>query len=185
MGLAIFMNSCKPRIVQVEDSVTLTADEVTSEEFTEEFSGWPSDETILVSLRRTPCMGRCPVYRLEVFENGIVRYTGVQFTDRLGTYWGRISPQDLEPIVELAENIGFKDLEGEYPTGGMRIMDLPTSTVYIKTTAWQKSVVSRNYANPDVTGEQKIVENLKALQDAVDQLIIDLSFHLVGEGLQD
>jgi Domain of unknown function (DUF6438) len=38
----------------------------------------------LVTLRRTACYGTCPVYSLEIFADGFIRYVGVNFVQYTG-----------------------------------------------------------------------------------------------------
>jgi len=146
---------------------------------------WPPQEELILSLQTTPCLGTCPVYRLEVFRDGTMRYQGSQFTERIGTYRGKLDLKRLDGIFKQAEAISFAALEDVYPTGNMRIMDLPSSIMYLRTASWQKQVVSRRYANPDVEGEQVIVDSLRELQVLMDALLDDAVLELVGEGRQD
>ncbi|GAA4456309.1 DUF6438 domain-containing protein [Rurimicrobium arvi] len=39
-----------------------------------------------VLMGRSACFGTCPVYSVEVFENGMVRYIGKSHVERVGTY---------------------------------------------------------------------------------------------------
>ncbi len=146
---------------------------------------WPLQEELVLSLQTTPCMGTCPIYRLEVYQDGTLRYQGSQFTERIGTYRGKLPVKRLKAIFEQAEAINFADLSDTYPTGNMQIMDLPSSILYLRTDSWQKQVVSRRYANPDVEGEQIIVDQLRELQAAMDGLLQETVLELVGEGRQD
>jgi|GEM_PF-1039040 len=145
---------------------------------------WPAAEELVVSLQTTPCLGTCPVYRLEVFRDGTLRYTGSQFTERIGTYRGKIAASRLQALLEQAETMRFSDMASVYPTGEIRIMDLPSSIFYLRTDTWQKQVVSRGYANPDVEGEQVIVDQLREFKSVIEGLLEGTPLQLVGEGLQ-
>ncbi len=189
--ITLLASGCQTRSVPQDNVVALSpdlpdspSDELTAPQ-TPGNADWPDPETLTISLQRTPCLGRCPIYRLEFFSDGTVRYQGSQFTDRIGTYRGKIDPQQLQAIFDQAEKIGFGELAEEYPTGSMRITDLPAAILTIRGPNWEKMVVNRNYANPDVAGEQEIVDLLNALQSAVDTLLTGLAMERVGEGKQD
>ncbi len=139
---------------------------------------------MVISLRRTPCFGKCPVYQIQVYSDGSLRYEGVQFTERLGTYFGKLAPERIQAVFDLAEKIGFQQLAEEYPSGDIRIMDLPSAIVFLRYGSLEKQVVNRNHANPEVEGEREIVDKLNELQATVDALLTDLPLILVGEGKQ-
>ena len=39
-----------------------------------------------MSMDRTACFGKCPSYKLEVYNTGLVRYTSIMFTEYEGVY---------------------------------------------------------------------------------------------------
>ncbi len=49
---------------------------------------------------RTACFGRCPTYMVEVYKNGIVRYTGRQFTEYTGVYEKNIGSKKAQSILK-------------------------------------------------------------------------------------
>ncbi|MBI1192890.1 MAG: hypothetical protein GC205_06925 [Bacteroidetes bacterium] len=166
--------------VQMPDSETTAPSDPTPAPFQ-----WPSQEEQVLSLQTTPCLGTCPVYQLEVYRDGTLRYQGSQFTERIGTYRGKVDLPRLNAILKQAEAMNFAQLADVYPTGNIRIMDLPSSILFVRSDTWQKQVVSRRYANPEVEGEQAIVDQLKELQASMDALLENTPLHLVGEGRQD
>lgn len=42
-------------------------------------------------IHRTVCFGRCPSYSIEVYSNGLVRWSGLNFTDHQGVYEKKFS----------------------------------------------------------------------------------------------
>lgn len=53
-----------------------------------------------IKMERTACFGRCPSYMVEVYKNGLVRYTGRQFTDNLGVYEYNIGTQKAQNLFK-------------------------------------------------------------------------------------
>lgn len=52
-----------------------------------------------LSMERTACFGRCPSYMVEIYKNGLVRYTGRQFTTYLGVYERNIGTTKAKKIL--------------------------------------------------------------------------------------
>jgi hypothetical protein len=49
---------------------------------------------------RTACFGRCPAYMVEVYTNGLMRYTGRQFTEYTGVYEKNIGTAKAQSILK-------------------------------------------------------------------------------------
>lgn len=87
-----------------------------------------------VLMGRSACFGHCPVYDIEIFENGLIRYTGKAFVPDLGTFEKMTAPGD-------AINV-FREFDGYQPDTcnyryESRIADLPGIHYFI---SYQDSV---------------------------------------------
>lgn len=67
-----------------------------------------------ISLRRTPCDGPCPVYRLTVLGTGEVEYLGEAHVARTGPHNWRISGRRLERLAEAFKRARYSRLEDAY-----------------------------------------------------------------------
>src|SRR5688572_29957955 len=47
-----------------------------------------------VLMGRSACFGKCPTYTIEVFETGMLRYTGKSFVDYEGVYEKNLSREE-------------------------------------------------------------------------------------------
>ena len=81
-------------------------------------------DSLVISYEKTPCFGRCPVFKIKVYESGFAVYEGLNFAEKMGLYSYRFSPEDLEKIYTMAEAIDYFNLEEEY--NDPRISDLPS-----------------------------------------------------------
>ena len=45
-----------------------------------------NEKTPFLAMRRTPCYGKCPTYKLNIFSNGDIIYQGIRFVEKLGLY---------------------------------------------------------------------------------------------------
>ena len=81
----------------------------------------PSDIQYL-KMHRSACFGRCPTYSIEVYKNGLVRFTGIKFTQPIGIYeknMGSVKVQNLFSEFSVKKVDTCKDVYD------LHIADLP------------------------------------------------------------
>ena len=113
-----------------------------------------------VRIERTPCFGRCPIYRATLYRNGTVRYFGERFVDKLGAYKGRLSEDAFPRISMLVDRLGFNSLKARYEEN---ITDLPSCTVTVIRGRQVKSVYTYGV----------LPDEMWAIQMAIDRVIED------------
>jgi hypothetical protein len=52
-----------------------------------------------LTMERTPCMGMCPWYKIEINENGNVKYWGKKDAARIGYYEGTIQKREAKKLL--------------------------------------------------------------------------------------
>jgi Domain of unknown function (DUF6438) len=67
-----------------------------------------------VSLERTPCFGRCPVYGISVLPSGVVSYEGRANVRVVGTATSRISPDRVQALLLELERAGYFTFANRY-----------------------------------------------------------------------
>jgi len=82
-------------------------------------------DSLAVRFEKTPCFGRCPVFKIKVYKSGFATYEGLNFAEKMGLYSYRFSDADLEKIYSMANEIDYFELESEY--NDPRISDLPAT----------------------------------------------------------
>jgi hypothetical protein len=122
-------------------------------------------ETV-VTLRRTACYGKCPVYSLEIFADGFIRYIGIDFVQYTGEHRAVVPQETVENLVADFLRADYFALRDSYETYKNRkgrtwtITDLPTVTTSLRVGTTKKSV--RDYAfGPPRLGE---------LEDEIDRV---------------
>ena len=75
-----------------------------------------------LQMRRSACFGRCPVYKIEIYKDGLVRYTGERYMADTGIYEKRIAAAEAQRLLNLFTAKGVDTLKKEYQ---MTIADLP------------------------------------------------------------
>ena len=78
----------------------------------------PASSTMMaldsIVIERTPCFGRCPVYRLRIAGSGAVHFQSESAPDTLdATFSDSIPPSAASALLALARAIDFFDLPGE------------------------------------------------------------------------
>jgi len=81
-------------------------------------------DSLVVAFERTPCFGRCPVFKIKVYESGFATYEGLNFAEKIGLYSYKFSQSDLDNIYQMAEDVGYFDFEPEYID--LLVSDLPS-----------------------------------------------------------
>jgi hypothetical protein len=72
----------------------------------------PADKVI--EMTKGPCYGRCPVFTLTIYKNGLVSYKGERYTDRLGTYEKKLKKKELQSIIDEFKRANFWQFRDTY-----------------------------------------------------------------------
>lgn len=67
-----------------------------------------------IKMERTACYGRCPVYTIEIFSNGKIKYTGTRNVANIGTFNYKVSAQKVKGIFSYIENNKITSLKNVY-----------------------------------------------------------------------
>ena len=102
-----------------------------------------SDDPAL-TLERTPCFGRCPVYRLSISSNGLVSYHGVANVRQLGDASGQIPAERVAHLLQELEEAGYFLFASRYTpaesTCGRYATDLPTAITSVSLEGRRKRI---------------------------------------------
>jgi hypothetical protein len=80
-------------------------------------------DKVRISLERTGCFGTCPAYKVDVYGDGRVVYSGKHFVDVEGEHRYRIPVQD---VAGLVESMRAKDIWSMRPSYRAMITDNPS-----------------------------------------------------------
>ncbi|HRI59377.1 MAG TPA: DUF6438 domain-containing protein [Saprospiraceae bacterium] len=95
------------------------------------------DMTNLVSLETGPCFGFCPVFRLEVLNNGLVRYEGKKFVEKMGTDSFRLTEPELKQLKTKVKEVNLWQYPDMIKTD---VMDAPFAVLTVYQDGTGKSV---------------------------------------------
>src|SRR3712207_3554400 len=77
-------------------------------------AGVPGDTLAAITLYRSPCTNRCPVYSVSVTPDGLVTYNGTQNVRRLGVERSRIPPSRVTKLLRELESANYFLFAGRY-----------------------------------------------------------------------
>jgi len=104
----------------------------------------------VITLRRTACFGTCPVYSLEIYEDGTVKYLGTDFVQIKGEQRATIPKEAVRALISDFLRIRYFKLQNSYetykdPKGQVwHITDL--STVYTSLRVGKRKKEVKDYA---------------------------------------
>jgi len=61
-------------------------------------------DQVLMHYSKVPCLGKCPVYELWIFNDGTVLYKGINKVARKGEIKSRLSSEEISDLVLLLEH---------------------------------------------------------------------------------
>lgn len=117
-----------------------------------------SDNSPLISLEKTRCFGTCPVYTLEIYEDGAAVLIGKENFDKIGEYRAALSKKQVKELVKEFRAKDFFGFEDNYTSS---VSDLPTT--YLSFTDKGKTKKITNY--------DQAPESLKELEAKVEAYI--------------
>jgi hypothetical protein len=83
-----------------------------------------SQSNVAITLERTACFGRCPIYTVTILEDGTVLYNGGNFVDVTGEQTGQIDPATVALMVQALDKAGYFGWNESYTH--MEVTDLST-----------------------------------------------------------
>ena len=99
----------------------------------------PSDiSTIEFVLRRTACVGSCPVYQVKIKGSGVVTYVGMGWVMKTGIQTERIQISEVRRLAKRFVSKGYFKLCGTYGAPS----DLPGATIAVKWAGVKKTVIN-------------------------------------------
>lgn len=104
---------------------------------------------IIFSLERTPCFGRCPVYEVKIYEDGLLLYYGKRNVTDTGCRTRKLSKQELKNLKNDFSNSGFFEMANSYPENERAPVDLPSSIIFFKSVNQEKRITDHHWKTPE------------------------------------
>jgi len=116
-----------------------------------------------ITLRRTPCHGPCPVYKVTILGMGEVMYLGEAHVDKAGAHRWRISGRRLQRLAEAFKKVGYSRLEDSY-----------TSREFVGAPGCLTSVEYDDGSSKSIDhyhGDPSAPDGLTDLEDEIDRIV--------------
>jgi hypothetical protein len=114
-----------------------------------------------ISLERTACFGRCPVYRIRVTRAGAVTYEGRANVRLIGSATAEISPDSVASLLRELEQAGYFTFSDRYvvsePTCHRYTTDSP-SAISSATFRGRTKRIQHDYGCGGVPGALTVLE---------------------------
>lgn len=120
-----------------------------------------SPSPTMISLERTLCYGRCPVYSITIYGDGTVRYEGKEHVNVKGSQARVINQERVRQLVAEFERVGYFSMNDAYTA--YMITDAPSVITSITIDGRTKRV--RHYL-----GDRTAPKELMFLENRVDEV---------------
>lgn len=108
----------------------------------------------LAQIATGPCPANCPVFSVTIYETRWVRYEGLQFTSKLGTYAWRLSKEEYQQIVDSLESVNLWQFQSLYKS---ERYDMATVTITHYADADIKTVVGKENRPDEVQALERFL----------------------------
>jgi hypothetical protein len=134
-------------------------------------------DKVNITMSRSACFGACPVYYIEIHEDGKVIYRGYKNVDVIGEQSSTIPVEKVNELVNQFNHIGYFNLEDRYDE--LAITDQATVQTSIEIDGIFKSV-------HDYLGTIEVPElpKLRQLENMIDEVTNSsrwVGFHVLDE----
>jgi hypothetical protein len=116
---------------------------------------------LLVTLERTMCFGRCPVYSLTIYGDGRVSFDGQQFVAATGVHTSTLAPEQIQALVDAFATADYFNLDGSYTSHDWT--DAPSSRTSITLNGKTKHISHYH-------GDNCAPQQLSDLENAIDTI---------------
>jgi len=120
-------------------------------------------DSLFMTIKRTPCYGRCPVYSADIYNSGYVVYNGRRFVKKEGIHISRLSDDEMNSIRHMVERVKYFDFANEYDRP---VTDFATTYTTVHLNGKQKTVMNR------VGGPEALIQ----FQNHIDKILEGLSW---------
>ncbi|MCB9752116.1 MAG: hypothetical protein H6713_19295 [Myxococcales bacterium] len=125
-------------------------------------TGQATSAPLLVSLERTSCYGWCPVYRVAVYEDGVLEFEGEHFVLRSGLHVDRVTPAQLAALREITARARVAELADRYVRRDYT--DMPSIITVVRLGSGYKQV--RHYFG-DTSAPARLIQ----LEEEIDRVV--------------
>jgi len=99
-----------------------------------------TDADIEMSIERGPCFGKCPVYKMDIYQGGYAVFYGTRFAKKLGKHSKQLDKKTYKELVKKFKSSKFFDFKDEYES---LIVDLASVSISYQEKGKRKTVTGK------------------------------------------
>ena len=122
----------------------------------------PAGAPVMVSLQRTACYGRCPIYTVTVLRDGTVQWEGKRFVKVVGKATAKLPAAKLAALAEAFKRADYFALADKYES--YDVTDHPSAITSYSDGKREKTI--HHYH-----GDRSAPEQLSELEGRIDELV--------------
>lgn len=115
-----------------------------------------------IEMSKGPCFGRCKVYSITVYENGVLTYEGKANTSKQGLYIRKIKDGEFKKMKDAIEATELERFKDAYRSN---IPDLQSVSITYYGGKYIKSIVGKDGRPEEVLKVQAMLEDLVEAED--------------------
>jgi len=119
--------------------------------------GKPNYESSVITMEKTACYGKCPVYTITIYGTGKAEYEGRKNVKKLGKYQMQLNPDETLKIFKAFDASNFSDFQSEYDTG---VTDVPSTIISFFHRGYKKNIKDRMAAPEELKNLERMVEGV-------------------------
>jgi hypothetical protein len=127
---------------ETETTIDPSETSETTEQSSSDQDGEQAEDSLFAHILTSYCFGNCPVYKMSIYNSGLVVLNGKANLDLLGEHTTRISKDQMDAFIAMAKDIGYFEMEDDYDNE--YVMDLPSATTSIVIDGKRKQVRRRH-----------------------------------------
>jgi len=142
------------------------------------------NEDFQVKMNKGACFGSCPVYTLDIDNQGNAVYVGERFTEKMGKHSMKLKKSDLQDIAKKLAEVNFFALNEEYKSD---VADQPLIAISHTNKGLSKTVKGKDRRPEALLELQSMLEKVaetagwKSLEPAADLAKTDESEEEIEE----
>jgi hypothetical protein len=114
-------------------------------------------EKSAITMEKTACYGKCPVYTITIYGTGKAEFTGSKNVKMLGKYEKQLSKEETLKIFNTFYASSFSDFLSEYDSG---VTDVPATIISFLHKGYNKVIKDKMGAPGELKALEKMVEEL-------------------------
>jgi Domain of unknown function (DUF6438) len=122
----------------------------------------PVASSVMLSLERTACYGRCPIYTVTVLRDGTVQWEGRQFVKTTGEATAKLPAATLTALADAFKRADYFSLHDKYDS--YDVTDHPSAITSYSDGSKKKTI--HHYH-----GDRSAPEKLSELESRIDELV--------------